>query len=158
MPGINVPGASADVSIEFHVADGQDFFANPPAENLPDDGAIFLNLNATPFLPQADRFSGTSVPGDSFLNPGASGKGNLWDIQLYPVDVDQFLSFGPNTTIRLTSPLVPGGDCIGLVVSVVIVHFAQLGATRTLMVKVPVLRRLAGGHFHHRVTHVPQDS
>jgi hypothetical protein len=99
---INVPGGSA-VGIEFHVADGQRF-------STTDDGAIFLNGNQ--WLPQAARFSGESVPGPSI------SLGNLWDVLFFPIPVDQFLAFGDNT-IRLTSPL--GGDCLGLVVTAVIV-------------------------------------
>jgi hypothetical protein len=125
MGGINVPSDDrTTVSLELHVADGQ----NPEGA---DDGAIFLN--DVQFLPQADRFTGNTVPG-----PNVSGIGNLWDISFSQIP-NSFLTFGATNTLRLTSPF--GGDCLGLVVAAVIVRPFVIGEDDVLAAQRPVTVR-----------------
>jgi hypothetical protein len=102
LPGVTYSSGAARA--EFHVSDGQ---FGPSFV----DGEVFLNGSS--LIPQGQIFSGDSVPNGA---SAATTAGGLWDIKSY--EITSFLTPGDNT-LRLTSQVAPGGDCLSLIVAAI---------------------------------------
>jgi hypothetical protein len=103
--------AGGKVTIGLHVADGQD------------DGTVAyfdeaLIINGVTIAPTGSIFSGTSVPGPSYL------RGNLWDIRNF--DITALMVPGPNSLLMTLSSPVTAFDCLGLVAATVSVTATTL--------------------------------
>ncbi|MBI2374069.1 MAG: DUF4215 domain-containing protein [Deltaproteobacteria bacterium] len=103
-PDIAYPGGTANMIL--HVADGQTF----------SDGAV--SVNGSVIAAAGAVWSGNTVPNGA---SASSTNGGLWDIRAF--DIASIVSVGSND-LNLVSP--SGGDCLGLIVTMIVIGPAPL--------------------------------
>jgi len=114
LPGIVY--TAGPVAIQLHVADGQEFAAS----GLDDDDLILSTGGATVVIPDDfNRYDGNSTANAGSSRGEALGtSGSLWDVHTF--DITPVFTISDTYTLTVDGQARIGGDCIGLVLAIVV--------------------------------------